>query len=84
MINNDLHASGWTGQGIQRSGTMWGDMAIFQLTTELFPPAMQVNHAITAFCIPQVFYWGCHTGTDPKQKWLQMFISQNNVPTLLA
>jgi len=58
-------------------------MAMSQLTTELFPPLMQVIQAITAFCIPKVFYWSCHTGTDPKRKWLQTFTSQNNVPTLL-
>jgi hypothetical protein len=27
-----------------------------QLTTELFPPVMQVSQAIKAFCIPKVFY----------------------------
>jgi hypothetical protein len=39
-----------------------------QILCVLFPPVMQVIHAITAFCIPKVFYCGCHTGTDPKQK----------------
>lgn len=72
------------GKAIQWSDIMWGGMAMSQLTTELFPPVMQVSQAIKAFRIPKVFYWSCHTCTDPKRKWLQMLTSQNNVPTLLA
>jgi hypothetical protein len=62
MINKNLHASGSTGQGIQWSEIMSGNMALFQLTTKLFPHIMQLIHVITAVCISKVFYSGCHTG----------------------